>query len=96
MTVVILDWFINMTIYITSHSILTKTTPYKTPLLRKDTIIGFSRSPTNGDKKKVRHSNCRRVGSKDHLQLHIVRPNHHLWRKSMLERKTNAIFLRND
>ena len=52
MTIVILDWFINMTIYITSHNILTNTTPYKTPLLRKDTIIGFSRSPTNGDKKK--------------------------------------------
>ena len=41
-------WFLNMTIYITSHTNLTKTAPHKTPLLRKDTIIGLSKSPTNG------------------------------------------------
>ena len=105
MITLILDWFLNMTIYITSHSTLTKTAPHKTPLLRKDTIIGLSKSPTNGvlrlkigglNPKKVPNSNSRRVGSKDYLQLHILMPNHHLWKKYMLERKTNAFFLRNN
>ena len=72
MITLILDWFLNMTIYITSHSTLTKTAPHKTPLLRKDTIIGLSKSPTNGvlrlkigglNPKKVPNTNCRRVGS---------------------------------